>query len=164
MRNLVKFMFMLQFIILSSQSKENFDKTETSVMLPNIWENEVVSRMIRSVIFRDLIEENVHKQSKRQHKREIYSTASPVAITKAETTRKSTLVATQKTRKPTKVTQSAGSKTKNRITPVPLTTSTRAPVKPNTKPLVTSLDGTELTGGLNSSKIKVRRIMKKMTC
>lgn len=155
-KNLVKFMLVLHFVVLSSQSEENdaaaASETELS-KLPNIWDDEVVSRMIREVLARDLVKEHEHRHVKRQHKRDV--TASPaVAIAttkKAQTTRKAPAT-TQKAKKPVKVTQT-GNKTKNRV--ASSTTTTKATVKPSMKPIVTN---TNLgVSGMNSlSKAKVR--------
>lgn len=155
MRNFVKLFMLLPFIVNSLQ----FEEDVSSSSLPNIWEDEVVTRMIQNVLFRDLVEDNMHKRSKKQHKREVTSTAFPIQTAKAQTTRKVSLT-TQKTRRPTKVTQITGNKTKNRVT---LTTSTKAPVKSTTNPIIANLSNTGLNNGFNASKIKVRRVSIKLS-
>jgi hypothetical protein len=152
-KNLVKFMLVLHFVVLSWQSEENDVAAvakEADTKLPNIWEDEAVSRMIREVLARDLVKEHEQRHQRRQHKRDV--TASPAVAEgkKVPTTRKAPAT-TQKAKKPAKVTQT-GNKTKNRVTLS--TAATKATVKPSTKPIVAS---TNL--GINSlSKAKVRTI------
>lgn len=151
----VKLVLVLCLIVLSSQSaetaREAVNETELSSKLPNIWEDEVVTRMIRDVLVRDFVKDDEHKRMKRQHKRDVHSsTVSPVGTSKAQTTRKASAT-TLKAKKPTKVAQT-GNKTKNRVTSSP-STSTKATVKPSTKPIVTNL----ANSGVNSSKVKVRK-------
>lgn len=153
-KNLVQLLMVLCLIVFTSQSEdvayESVNSTELSSKLPNIWEDEVVTRMIRDVLVRDLVKGVEHKRMKRQHKRDVYSTVSPVVMTKAQTTRKASAT-TQRAKKPTKVAQT-GNKTKNRVTSSP-STSIKATVKPSTKPIVTNSSSI----GVNSSKVKVRK-------
>lgn len=145
-------------IFLGLSKTEKIFNNEISPLLPNIWGDEVVSRMIRDVIFRDLMKENKRKQEKRQHKREVYSTVSPVLTSRAQTTRIATLTSKKDT-KPTKVTQTAGNKTKNRIADTATSTfTTESPVKlsMNHVPPNSNLSSKNLTSSSNSSKIKVR--------
>lgn len=144
-------MLVLQFVVLSAQSEESASETElSSASLPNIWEDEVVSRMVRDVLKEDLVKEQAHKQQRRQHKRDIQVTASSVFGTTPRTvTTRRVSASTQKAKKPSKVTQT-GNKTKNRVTPS--TTTTKATVKPSTKPIVPNLG----VNSANSSKVKVR--------
>ena len=161
MKNLVKLMFVLQLIIvvLSSPSspppKEILDETETdelsSSALPNIWDDEVVSKMVREVLARGLLKDHEQQQMKRQHKREVSSTISPIETMRGSTTRKASAAATQKAKKPTKVT-TTGNKNKNRVTSS--TTATKATVKPSTKPI--ALNVAPNISSNNSSKVKVR--------
>lgn len=146
-KNVVKFMLVLHFVVLSWQSEEKEAETDKS-SLPNIWEDEVVSRMVREVLTRDLVKEHEQRHLKRQHKRDV--SASTATTKNAPTTRKAPAT-TQKAKKPIKVTQT-GSKTKNRV--VSSTTTTKATVKPSMKPIVTSVSG------INSlSKSKVRNVV-----
>lgn len=150
---MVKLMLLLCCFVWSSYSvdigEEKFNETELSSKLPNIWEDEVVTRMIRDILIQDVMKSNEHKRMKRQHKRDIYSTVSPIGTSKAQTTRKASAT-TQKTKKPSKVAQT-GNKTKNRVTTSPPST-TKATVKPSTKPIVTNLG----SDSIDSSKVKVR--------
>lgn len=84
---LVKFMLVLQFAVLLAQSEENVEDAKLS-LLPNIWEDEVVSRMVRDVLLQDLSKEQVDRRSKRQYKRDIQSTATALTSPKAQTTGK----------------------------------------------------------------------------
>lgn len=146
-KNLVKLTVVLQFAFFSSQSLANAQENELSTQsMPSIWDDEVVSRMVRDVLVNDLIKEKEHNRLKRQHKRDVQTTA---AVGKAQTTRKTPTQA-QKTKKPTKVAQ-AGNKTKIRVTSS--TISTKATVKPSTKPIVIINPN---VNSVNTSKIKVR--------
>lgn len=143
-------MLVLHFVVLSWQSEENATTAanDSDSKLPNIWEDEVVSRMIRDVLARDLVKEHEQRHQRRQHKRDV--TVSPVEGKKAATTRKAAPT-TPKAKKPVKVTQT-GSKTKNRVTSS--TAPTKATVKPSSKPIVAN---TNL--GINGlSKAKVRTL------
>ncbi|KAG5679328.1 hypothetical protein PVAND_008900 [Polypedilum vanderplanki] len=148
-KDFVKFALLLQFFILSTSSSLHLNENETESLgvdnddtetLPSIWEDEVVTRMVREVIARDLVREHEFKRSKRQYKRDVHSsvTLEPKAATSnsnrnTQTTRKMTLVSTQKGgKKPVKVTQS-GNKNKNRVTSAS-TTTTKATVKPSARP------------------------------
>jgi hypothetical protein len=149
-KNLVKFMLVLHFVVLSWQSEENAPAaaSDADSKLPNIWEDEAVSRMIREVLARDLVKEHEQRHQRRQHKRDVTVSPAVAEGKKAPTTRKAPAT-TQKAKKPIKVTQT-GNKTKNRVTPS--TAATKATVKPSMKPIVAN---TNL--GVNSlSKAKVR--------
>ena len=165
-KDLVKFIFLLSFfnILSTSSLKLHLNENETendNESLPNIWDDEVITRMVREVLTRDLYQENELKKTRRQYKREVHSsvTAAPKASSKSQTTRKMTAVTTQKVKKPAKVTQ-AGNKNKNRVTlPASITSSnaTKATVKPNVQSTVSNIN----LGSVNSSmKIKVRRDIK----
>lgn len=170
-KDFVKFILLLQFFILSTSSSTssslhlNENETETDDVnsfsdnesLPNIWEDEVVTRMVREVVARDLMREHEFQRSKRQYKRDVQSsvTLAPKIETaggnnyKANTKTTTRRMTTQKGKKPAKVTQT-GNKNKNRVTSPPITTTTtKATVKPsNVKPSL---------GSVNASiKIKVR--------
>lgn len=135
-RNLVKFVLVLQFVVLSTEAVTEEVASEADV-LPNIWEDEVVTRMIREVLAQDLVKEQQQQHLRRQYKRDV--TASPavaVSTKKSQTTRKASTVTTQKAKKPVKVTQS-GNKPK-RVATSTTSVTTRATVKPNTKPIVTN--------------------------
>jgi hypothetical protein len=159
-KNLVKFMLVLHFVVLSSQSTKANDEaaneTELSA-LPNIWEDEVVSRMIREVLARDLVKEHEHRHFKRQYKRDV--TASP-AVAAAATTKKAPATtrkapATTKAKKPVKVTQT-GNKNKNRV--ASSTSTTKATVKPSIKPIVTNTNlGASGINSLSKSKVRTNR-------
>lgn len=165
----VKFVLVLlfQFVILSSSSSLRIDNNgasgvvsvESESDLPNIWEDESVNRMVREMLARNLFQEHEHRRTRRQYKRDIHSSitsssAMPsgtvIARAATKTTRKSG--ATQKTKKPSKVTQ-AGNKNKNRVT---TTVATKATVKPNTKPIVSTTTAANFGSVNASSKIKVR--------
>lgn len=164
-KDLVKFILLIQFLLMSTTKSTTVlnlmdDENETeSAELPNIWEDEAVSRMVREVIARDLFREHDFKRQKRQYKRDVHSTETAnLATAKSnnggsnfQTTRRVTSSpVTQKLKKPVKVTQT-GNKTKNRVTSASITT-TRATVKPNMKPIVSNSN----LGNVNaSSKIKV---------
>jgi hypothetical protein len=131
--------------------------------LPNIWEDENVSRMVREVLARDLKREFESKQTKRQYKRDIHSSMSPVldtattasvASAKAVQTTRRQIVTTQKGgKKPVKVTQQAGNKNKNRVTIA--TKATKATVKPSMKPSNVVNTNANLGNFNASSKTKV---------
>lgn len=162
----VKLVLLFQFVILSSSSSLRIENNgasgvvsvESESYLPNIWEDEAVNRMVREMLARNLFHEHEHRRMRRQYKRDIHSsiasssTIPSVAIARAatKTTRKSG--ATQKTKKPSKVTQ-AGNKNKNRVT---TTVTTKATVKPNAKPIVSTTTATNFGSVNASSKIKVR--------
>lgn len=150
-KNLVKFMLVLHFVALSWQSEENAAEVandDADSKLPNIWEDEAVSRMIRDVLARDLTKEHEQRHLRRQHKRDVTASPAVAESKKAPTTRKAPAT-TPRAKKPVRVTQT-GNKTKNRVTPS--TTTTKATVKPSMKPIVAN---TNL--GINSlSKAKVR--------
>lgn len=167
----VKFVLLIQFLILSTSSSLRIDNngvsgvvsleddSETTNDLPNIWEDELVNRMVREMLARDLFHEHEHRRARRQYKRDIHSSASPettsaatvIARAATKTTRKSS--ATSKTKKPSKVTQT-GNKNKNRATTTAATRATKATVKPSSRPIVST---TANFGSVNgSSKIKVR--------
>lgn len=150
-KNLVKFMLVLHFVVLSWQSEENAAAAanDSESKLPNIWEDEAVSRMIREVLARDLVKEHEQRHQRRQHKRDVTVSPAVAEGKKAPPTTRKAPATTQKAKKPVKVTQT-GNKTKNRVTPS--TAATKATVKPSMKPIVAS---TNL--GINSlSKAKVR--------
>lgn len=170
-KDLVKFIFLLSFfnILSTSSLKLNLNENETesdvnNESLPSIWDDEVVTRMVREVLARDLYQENELKKTRRQYKREVHSsaTAEPKANSELPTTRKVASVSTQKVKKPSKVTQT-GNKNKNRVTlPASITSTslnaTKATVKPNVQSTVSNIN----LGSVNSSlKIKVRRDIKK---
>lgn len=148
---LVKFMLVLQFVVSSTQLEENVQETSEleSSSLPNIWEDDVVLRMVREVLAQDLMKEHAHKIVKHQHKRDVQVIASSASTPRAHTTHRVSS-STQKAKKPTKVTQT-GNKTKNRVTS---TASTKATVKPSTKPIVTNINLG--VNSVNASKLKVR--------
>jgi Mn-containing catalase len=166
----VKFVLLIQFLILSTTSSLRIDNngvsgvvsleddSEVTNDLPNIWEDELVNRMVREMLARDLFHEHEHRRARRQYKRDIHSSASPetseatvIARAATKTTRKSS--ATSKTKKPSKVTQT-GNKNKNRATTTAATRATKATVKPSSRPIVST---TANFGSVNgSSKIKVR--------
>jgi FKBP-type peptidyl-prolyl cis-trans isomerase len=158
-KNLVKFVLVLQIVLVSSRADpvEVSDDTELA-SLPNIWEDEVVSQMVREVLAGDLAKELQHKRARRQHKRDVQATASSsaaVAPKAQQTTRKASTTA-QKTKKPTKVV-TTGSKTKIRVTSATSTAATKATVKPGTKPIVTNSGTTgSINGALSTLKAKVR--------
>jgi hypothetical protein len=150
-RDFVKFVLLLQFFILSTSSSSslysNENETESVDLddeseLPNIWEDEVVTRMMREVVARELVREHESKRTKRQYKRDVHSsvTPEPKAVggnKNTQTTRRMTT--TQKGgKKPVKVTQS-GNKNKNRVTvATSTTTATKATVKPSVRPNINS--------------------------
>lgn len=145
-KNLVKLAVVLHFIVMSTRAEEN-ENVEVET-LPNIWEDEAVSRMVRDLLARDLLKEHDQKQTKRQHKRDVVYATSPTPKS-SSTTRKIT-VSTQKAKKPTRVGQT-GNKTKNRVTSAPSTAATKAAtVKPSAKPIVSNLGS-----AANISKSKV---------
>lgn len=150
MKSLVKLLFVLQLIALSSSAATQ-DAADESEALPNIWEDEAVNRMVREVLAQDLAKEHEFRLQKRLHKREVVSTVSPVEKRAPPTTKKASTV-TQKTKKPTRVTSTAN-KNKNRVTPS--TTTTKATVKPNYKPIVTQSASNALASPANASKVKV---------
>lgn len=147
MKSLVKLLFVLQLIALSSAATQ--DAADESEALPNIWEDEAVNRMVREVLAQDLAKEHALKLQKRLHKREVVSTVSPVEKRAPPTTKKAATV-TQKTKKPSRVTSTAN-KNKNRVT----STTTKATVKPSYKPIVTQSASNALASAANSSKVKV---------
>lgn len=171
-KDLVKLMLLLQLFILSSSLRSLALRVDNNGVtglvdvdnesLPNVWDDENVNRMVRELLARDLFREHDHRRTRRQYKRDIQSIGSSPEIPSAtvsaraaatKTTRKSSV--TQKTKKPSKVTQ-AGNKNKNRVTTT--TKGTKATVKPSTKPIVIQTTATTL-GSVNvSSKIKVRII------
>ncbi|KAL7046173.1 hypothetical protein ACKWTF_002501 [Chironomus riparius] len=161
-KDLVKIIFLFSFFnILSTSSLKlhlNENETESDVdneSLPSIWDDEVVTRMVREVLARDLYQENEIKKTRRQYKREVHSSATvaPKSSSELQTTRKMASVTTQKVKKPSKVTQT-GNKNKNRVTlPASITSSntTKATVKPNVQSTVSNIN----LGSVNSSlKIK----------
>lgn len=150
-KNLVKLVLMLHFVALSSQSDESIRDEVDLSDLPSIWDDEVVSRMVRDVLVSDLAKEHEQKQLRRMHKRDVQSTATTIATTKASTTRK-VAATTQKSKKPTRVSQ-AGSKNKNRVTTSSTIISTKATVKPDTKPIVTN------SGSSGLNKVNVNSIV-----
>lgn len=178
-KDLVKFILLLQFFnILSTSSSlklhlnENENESDSTDVqsLPSIWDDEVVTRMVREVLARDLFQENELKKTRRQYKRDVQSsvTESPKAISGLQTTRKVSSGTTQKVKKPSKVTQT-GNKNKNRVTLSPSITSsstTKATVKPNVQSTVSTTTNNNSNnnnnlGSVNSSvKIKVRRVIK----
>lgn len=174
-KDFVKFVLLFQILMLSTTTISslhlNENETESEVVdvdesesLPNIWEDEVVSRMVREVIARDLVREHESRRSKRQYKRDIHSSATlaPKAVTSSggnnknkntQTTRKMTVVSTQKGggKKPVKVTQ-PGNKNKNRVTSASTTTTTtttKATVKPNVRP-------NNVNSGIVNSSVKIK--------
>lgn len=151
MKSFVKLLFVLQLIALSSSSAATQDAVDESEALPNIWDDEVVNRMVREVLAQDLAKAHEFRLQKRLHKREVVSTVSPVEKRAPPTTKKAATV-TQKTKKPSRVT-SAANKNKNRVTPS--TTTTKATVKPSYKPIVAQSASNSLVSAANSSKVKV---------
>lgn len=168
----VKFVFLFQFIILSTSSSLRIDNNgvsgvmsiESESDLPNIWEDEAVNRMVREMLARNLFQEHEQRRTRRQYKRDIHSTVTSssvmpsgtvIARAATKTTRKSSAGATQKTKKPSKVTQ-AGNKNKNRVT---TTVTTKATVKPKTKPIVSTTTAANFGSVNASSKIKVREFL-----
>lgn len=167
-KDLVKLMLLLQLFILSSSLRSSALQVNNNgasglvevdnESLPNIWEDESVNRMVRELLARDLFREHEHRRTRRQHKRDIHSASSEstsatvVARAATKTTRKAAV--TQKTKKPSKVTQT-GNKNKNRVTTT--TKGTKATVKPSTKPIVTTTTATTFGSVNASSKIKVRK-------
>lgn len=170
-KDLVKLMLLLQLFILSSSLRSSALQVNNNgasglvdvddESLPNIWEDESVNRMVREMLARDLFREQEHKRTRRQYKRDIHSSVASSEVTSAtvsaraatKTTRKAAV--TQKTKKPSKVTQT-GNKNKNRVTTT--TKGTKATVKPSTKPIVTTTQAATTFGSVNaSSKIKVRK-------
>jgi hypothetical protein len=168
----VKFVLLIQFLIFSTSSSLRIDNngvsgvvsleddSETSNDLPNIWEDELVNRMVREMLARDLFHEHEHRRARRQYKRDIHSSASPetsaatvIARAATKTTRKSS--ATSKTKKPSKVTQT-GNKNKNRVTTTAATRATKATVKPSSRPIVSTTTNANFGSVNGSSKIKVR--------
>lgn len=157
-KNVVKFMLVLHFVVLSWQSEENAAEVENDLnsKLPNIWEDEVVSRMIREVLARDLMKEHEQRHQRRQHKRDVGASPAVAESKKAPATTRKAPATTVKAKKPVRVTQT-GNKTKNRVNPS--TTTTKATVKPSVKPIVAN---TNL--GINSlSKAKVRTEQNRVT-
>lgn len=150
-KNLVKLVLVLHFVALSSQSDESIRDEVDLTDLPSIWDDEVVSRMVRDVLVSDLVKEQEQKQFRRMHKRDVQTTATTIATTKSATTRKVSAT-TQKSKKPTRVSQ-AGSKNKNRVTISPMMISTKATVKPSTKPIVTN------SGSSGLNKININSIV-----
>lgn len=161
---LVRFVLMLQFAVLSTQLERVVEDDVELSSLPSIWDDEVVSRMVRDVLAQDLAKQHEHRLMRRQHKRDVYSTASSIVVgssPRAHTTRK-VAATTQKAKKPTKVVNKvtqAGNKNKNRVTQSTATTSTttKATVKPSTKPIVTN-SNSGVSNSANLSKVKVRRL------
>lgn len=143
----VRFVLMLQFAVLTTQLERADDDLSS---LPSIWDDEVASRMVRDVLAQDLAKQHEHRVMRRQHKRDVYAADS---TPRAHTTRKAT---TPKAKKPTKIVNKvtqAGNKNKNRVTPA---TTTKATVKPSTKPIVTNANS-GVSSSANLSKVKVSR-------
>lgn len=154
MWNLVKFILLLQiFIISSSSSLTRGDESVIDDALPNIWDDENVTRMVREVIARDLQRENENIRMKRQYKRDLTSKVTTANVTQ-ESTRKiaAANVSEKSFKKPPKVIQ-----TKNRVSVITPTT-TRASVRPSLNPVIASNAN---FGNLNvaDAKNKVRIIV-----
>ncbi|CAO1333139.1 unnamed protein product [Diamesa hyperborea] len=138
------------------------NKDEIEIGLPSAWENEDVRRMVREVLMRDLVQDQVQNVKKRQYKRDIYSTSSASSspsIGTQPTRKMSTTITTQKLKKPTKSVQIMSSttinnKNKNRIQPSITTKATTKPtLKPTLKPTIT-LNSNVGNTNTNSSKVK----------
>ena len=154
-RSLVKFVLVLQFVVLSTEAVTEEVASEMD-SLPNIWEDEVVTRMIREVLAQDLVKEQQQQHLRRQYKRDVTASPAVAASTKkSQTTRKASTVTTQKAKKPVKVTQS-GNKPK-RVATTTTSLTTRATVKPSTKPIVTN-SNFDVVNNV-ASKAKVRKIL-----
>lgn len=154
MWNLVKFILLLQiFIISSSSSLTRGDESIIDDALPNIWDDENVTRMVREVIARDLQRENENIRLKRQYKRDL--TSKVTANVTQESTRKISApnVSEKAFKKPPKVIQ-----TKNRVSVITPTATTRASVRPSLNPVIASNAN---FGNLNvaDTKNKVRIIV-----
>jgi hypothetical protein len=136
MWNLVKFILLLQFFIISSSSSSltRGDESVIDDALPNIWDDENVTRMVREVIARDLQRENENIRLKRQYKRDLTSKVAVAANVTQESTRKISApnVSEKALKKPPKVIQ-----TKNRVSVITPTT-TRASVRPSLNPVIAS--------------------------
>jgi hypothetical protein len=153
-KDLVKFLLVLQFILISCATSHIDGSDESSIEneeepLPNIWEDENVSRMVREVLAQDLVREHELKRSKRQHKRDVQSSVTNTPSDSSndiQMNRKIASLLAQRTKKPAKVTQTT-TKNKNRVT-------TRATSKTTTKPVANT--STQQSAGLNASKTKVR--------
>lgn len=140
-----------------SQQREEISEPESD-LLPNLWDDEVVNRMVREVLARDLAKENAQNLLRTRHRRDV-STSSTTRKVPAATQGSRKQSATPKaSRKPVRQTQT--NKNKNRVTQsTSITTTiggaathtTRATVKPTT--IVAS---TTQFGNTNSLKIKVR--------
>jgi hypothetical protein len=138
------------------QKAKEIEAAEDDDKLPNLWDDEVVKRMVREILARDLAKENNQNVLRSRHRRDVSTTATSEAARKVpQTTRKSS--ATPKSsRKPVRQTQS--NKNKNRVTQSSIVSTTRATVKPSTKPSTTIVTST--TFGTNSAlKAKVRSLL-----
>jgi FKBP-type peptidyl-prolyl cis-trans isomerase len=150
-KNSVKFVLALQIALLASQAEAR-ELPEQGDTLPSIWEDEVVTRMVRDVLASDLAKEHDSKRLRRQHKRDVQSAQTLPAAAKAQTTRKAS-TQPQKTKKPSKVV-TTGSKTKIRVTAATSSAATKATVKPSSKPIVT-VSGATGINALSTLKAKV---------
>jgi hypothetical protein len=155
-KELVQFLLLLQFVFLS----QSFEISDDHESLPNVWNDQTVSRMVREILVRDLVQEHDDKQVRRQYKRDIYGSASSSTVSSPQPTRKMISVTTQKAKKPTKITQSGNNKTKNRVT---ASTVGKATVKPNNvRPIITTTTTRTTSANNNSSsnnlngKVKLR--------
>lgn len=125
--------------------------------LPNLWDDEVVNRMVREVLARDLAKENAQNLLRTRHRRDVSTTATTKkAPTSSSVSSRKSQATPKSSRKPVRQTQT--NKNKNRVTQSTSTTTlggatltTRATVKPTT--IVAS---TTQFGNTNSLKIKVR--------
>jgi hypothetical protein len=136
-----------------SKAKE-IDNDDDDGKLPNLWDDEIVNRMVREILARDLAKENSQNLIKTRYRRDISTTTTTSeGARKVPSTTRKTSATPKSSRKPVRQTQT--NKNKNRVTQsstIAATTS-RATVKPSTKP--TSIV-TSTTFGTNSLKAKVR--------
>lgn len=141
LKDLVKFILLLQFFVLSSSSTLSGD--ESPIYLPSVWEDENVTRMVREVLARDLQRENESMRLKRQYKRDLSSKSSNVTQAEQEEPSQKSF------RKPPKVIQ-----TKNRVS-----ATTRASVRPSLSPVMSNANFGSLNAAVEANKNKVRIIV-----
>lgn len=140
---------------LKFQQQTNTESDSDS--LPNLWDDEVVNRMVREVLARDLAKENAQNLLRTRHRRDVTTTATTRKASSTATGSRKQSATPKASRKPVRQTQT--NKNKNRVTPQTTLNSgvtiqtTRATVKPTT--IVAS---TTQFGNTNSLKIKVRRV------
>jgi hypothetical protein len=143
-----------------SKAKEiDDDDGDDDGKLPNLWDDEVVNRMVREILARDLAKENSHNLLKSRYRRDVSTTATSetAAARKVPSTTRKSSATPKSSRKP--VRQTSTNKNKNRVTQsstIAASTTSRATVKPSTKP--TSIV-TSTTFGTNSLKAKVRSLI-----